>query len=139
LLDSDGDEISNSDDPDDDNDGMPDAWEIGYFGATNAVNGGALDDWDQDGACNICEWVAGTDPTREGSVFAATGFEMPAGLVLSWFSESNKTYSIQRSDTLDGDFSDSVVTGIPATPPVNTQAFPADTAERSYYRIGVEP
>jgi len=56
-------------DPDQDGDKMPDAWEIQYFGDTNALNGGPLEDRDNDGLLNAWEYTAGTDPTNDKSVF----------------------------------------------------------------------
>lgn len=55
---------------DSDDDGMPDEWEIRYFGRTDAENGGAEEDWDGDGLSNFAEYVAGTDPTSPADVFA---------------------------------------------------------------------
>lgn len=52
---------------DNDHDGVPDAWEIYYFGNTNAPNGGPGDDWDRDGVSNLAEFVAGTVPTNAAS------------------------------------------------------------------------
>ena len=51
-------------DPDADSDGMDDAWEIQYFGSTNAVNGGPLEDWDIDTYNNLWEFDNGTNPTN---------------------------------------------------------------------------
>ena len=43
--------------------GMDDDWELAYFGSTNAVNGGPLDDWEPDGINNLLEFAFGSDPT----------------------------------------------------------------------------
>ena len=53
--------------PDDDLDGMPDAWELTYFGGLAATKGGAEDDYDADGFINLEEYVAGTSPTDPAS------------------------------------------------------------------------
>jgi chitinase len=60
-VDTDGDGIGNNQDPDDDNDGMPDAWEIAH-GLNPLVNDAALDA-DGDGVSNLAEYQAGSDPT----------------------------------------------------------------------------
>jgi len=43
-----------------DRDDMSDAWELEYFGSTNAANGQADDD--QDGVCNLAEYESGANP-----------------------------------------------------------------------------
>lgn len=42
---------------------MDDDWEVDYFGSTNAVNGGPLDDYESDGINNLLEFAFGSDPT----------------------------------------------------------------------------
>jgi len=54
---------------DDDNDGMADSWEITYFGATNAPDGGPDEDKDEDGVTNLGEYRAGTHPDNTNSTF----------------------------------------------------------------------
>ncbi len=43
--------------------GMDDDWETDHFGSTNAVNGGASDDYDLDGINNLLEFAFGSNPT----------------------------------------------------------------------------
>jgi hypothetical protein len=61
-LDTDGDLIGNNADPDDDNDGMPDTWEIQY--GLDPLVDDASGDLDGDGVSNLDEYNAGTDPTN---------------------------------------------------------------------------
>jgi Tol biopolymer transport system component len=49
---------------DEDADGIPDSWETRFFGGTTLAGVGT--DGDGDGASDLTEWVAGTDPTRPG-------------------------------------------------------------------------
>lgn len=88
--------------PDSDSDGMLDAWEIQYFGATNAVNGGPGDDWDGDGAANYHEYVAGTIPTDPLSIFALTqqGFDVSGWPKVWWQSVTSRTYAVYRSSSM---------------------------------------
>ncbi len=73
FTDGDGDGTSDLDDLDDDNDGMPDAWEILHclnpFSAADAAQ-----DPDEDGATNLQEFLAGTDPFCDGTPEECEGF-----------------------------------------------------------------
>ena len=44
-------------------DGLPDDWQLDYFGALQQAGIFAFDDFDQDGASNRQEFLAGTDPS----------------------------------------------------------------------------
>jgi hypothetical protein len=46
-----------------DADGMADAWEILYFSGTQSTNGIGAMDTDLDGACNLEEFILGSNPT----------------------------------------------------------------------------
>jgi hypothetical protein len=60
-------------------------------------------DPDHDGANNWQEWLAGTDPTNASSVFKITSAirtNNPPGIVVTWASQDNRTYSLQRGANL---------------------------------------
>lgn len=44
-------------------DGLPDTWQVGYFGESS-TRGGPLDDFDNDGVSNLLEFAFGTDPSQ---------------------------------------------------------------------------
>lgn len=50
---------------DSDKDGLPDWWEVRYFGAITEQSGG--DDYDHDGYTNLQEFASGTDPTEKNA------------------------------------------------------------------------
>ena len=86
-------------DPDDDNDGMPDAWEI-PFGLNPLVND-AHEDPDGDGLTNYQEYLMGTDP--RGLNFRVTSIELnPTTVQLTWTSKAGKIYRVFASATVDG-------------------------------------
>jgi len=78
-LDSDGDLMGNNADLDDDNDGMPDDYELTY-GLDPLVDDAALD-LDGDGLTNLDEYQQGTDPTvPDGAVSSYSyGWSNPIG------------------------------------------------------------
>ena len=62
YLDTDGDGVGNNADIDDDNDGLPDEWELAY--GLNPLRNDAADDPDGDGVSNINEFNLGTAPNH---------------------------------------------------------------------------
>jgi len=87
---------------DGDGDGMADAWEVIYFGSTAASGS---DDADGDGASNLQEYLAGTDPTDSGSVLKiikhSTTFSTTATkTTVGWQSVSNRNYYVQKTSNL---------------------------------------
>jgi chitinase len=68
YLDTDGDGVGNNADTDDDNDGMPDTWEVTY--GLDPLKYDAADDSDGDGDSNINEYDSETDPTYNEGNFA---------------------------------------------------------------------
>jgi hypothetical protein len=69
-LDSDGDRMGNNADIDDDNDGMPDEWELTYGldPLDKTGNNGGDGDFDGDGWSNYDEYTYGTKPNDDGTM-----------------------------------------------------------------------
>lgn len=84
-----------------DHDGLPDAWEIQYFGGTNATPNA---DADGDGQSNLQEYLAGTNPTNAHSAlritYAARDEMMPDSMTLRWDSVPTRCYIIESRDSL---------------------------------------
>lgn len=84
---------------DSDDDGIPDWWEYKHFGgSTNAV---ASADDDDDGATNLEEYIADTDPHDPDSVFRIAQPEVKAeGEIetLSFLSATTRLYQVEYSD-----------------------------------------
>jgi len=122
-----------------DGDGMPDEWETEHFGGTDVPGGGAAEDWDDDGLCNLDEWVAGTNPADDSSVLAISCIiaGSDSTITIRWPSVSGKHYSILRSTDLMAGFDQIEAENIPADPPENSYTTDRGQAECTFYRIVV--
>ncbi|MDX1814712.1 MAG: hypothetical protein R3239_02030, partial [Thermodesulfobacteriota bacterium] len=129
----------NASDPlrDADGDGMPDQWEMKYFGGTDVPNGGAAEDWDRDGSSNLSEYLAGTDPTDAASALAISSIltSSDSVITITWRSASGKHYAILKSTNLPVGFDQIEAANIPATPPLNSFSIDGGQAKRAFYRV----
>ena len=107
---------------------MLDGWEIDNFGSTEAGLPGV--DTDGDGANNMAEFIAGTQPTNAASCFR---IEQVSPTGLSWTAVPGRTYSVERTGDLRQPFSP-IATGLT----VGSYTFNATTnGSANYYRIRV--
>jgi hypothetical protein len=121
---------------DQDLDGLSDSWEEQFFGSTRGVF--YSDDTDGDGANNLGEQAAGSDPTDARSVLRLEITEGRERVHLEWPSVDDRFYTIEGSKQL-GRF-EPLKEGIKATPPLNTFDFDRiDLPETLFFRIRVEP
>jgi subtilisin family serine protease len=124
---------------DTDTNGLPDWWELQYFGHLTGTGPNA--DADHDGMSNLQEWLAGTNPTNASSCLRlkAIPTNNPNAFVVKWPSVAGKFYRLERSTNLLTGFNSVVQTNIAATAPTNTAT---DTAilpgKARFYRVGVE-
>jgi len=137
-FDSDG--LLDSVDPDDDNDGLPDEWELAN--GMNPLASDAQTDADGDGLTAAQEYHAGTCPTNALSCVVMTDCTpnpaMPEEFILRWQSVAGKTYTLQASTNLTAGFNITVGTGISATPPTNVYTDQVNGVSSRFYRIKVE-
>jgi hypothetical protein len=124
-------------DPDSDDDGIPDSWELQYFGSLTNMDG--TSDSDGDGLLDWQEHRAGTEPTNSASSFRLTGLEGGGSVLLTWDSVSDRVYSVGLATDLVQAAGFVVLTnGLVATPAENTFTDTVHTAlPRAFYRIGV--
>ena len=81
--------------PDNDGDGMPDAWELSHGLRTNDVSDAVLDS-DLDGVSNRDEYAGGTNPTNAQSALRIeTIMRTNAATTLTFQAASNKTYTVE--------------------------------------------
>ncbi|MGD9611925.1 MAG: alpha-amylase family glycosyl hydrolase [Kiritimatiellia bacterium] len=85
--------------PEDSNaNGLPDTWEMRYW--TNLVSAVPDEDWDNDGASDLAEYRANTDPRDPGSALKLLPFELGADPVLRWASVGGTRYQVEWADDL---------------------------------------
>jgi subtilisin family serine protease len=124
---------------DTDANGLPDWWELQYFGHLTGSDPNA--DADHDGMSNLAEWLAGTNPTNASSCLQLIAIppNNPNVFVVSWPSVAGKYYRLERATNLLTGFNSVVQTNIAATAPTNTVTDPAILPGNTrLYRVGVE-
>lgn len=89
-------------DPDDDNDGLPDDWEILYgLDPLNAGgDDGATGDPDNDGYTNMEEYIANTDPLNSGVYFQIEAISNLQSRAVYVESETGRIYRLLYADEL---------------------------------------
>lgn len=119
-------------------DGLPDDWQVLYFGLENA-SGGPEADGDGDGYLNGWEYLAGTAPNDPQSYFklklVRPDRETPA--LLEWSSLTGRFYEVQASGTLQTDSWETVAT-LPGTGTTIQWADPRPSIGKpGFYRVQV--
>jgi hypothetical protein len=118
--------------PDSDGDGMDDDFEITYFG--NLERNGA-GDFDSDGQSDYHEFIAGTNPGSDSSIFRVISIAAPGAATrqVLWSSVAGRSYSVQFKDSLLDDWSTLPQT-VRATSSTAAFVDNASTATR-FYRV----
>jgi uncharacterized repeat protein (TIGR01451 family) len=124
---------------DSDGDGLPDAWELLYFGSTHAAGGGPNDDPDGDGLSNLEEFRAATNPLDSSSVLRLRVLQFDrTTLLLSFGSVAGKSYRIESADDLSKNVWVSVADNILGTgAKVEITDKPAVGQRARFYRVVV--
>jgi type VI secretion system Hcp family effector len=119
---------------DSDADGLPDVWEMEYFGT---LSYGANDDPDHDGLNNYQEYIAGTNPNDANSLLRVTEINLANGQAsLTWNSVAGKTYTIYSANQVDGPYAP--VLTLPSAGDGQTSTNLAGSASNQFYRVGVQ-
>jgi hypothetical protein len=123
--------------PDADGDGLPDWWEIQYFGSTGA---NPNDDPDGDGFKNWQEYIADTNPNDRDSCLRINAIQREAGGVrIVWQGGEQARQYLQRIYGLGGTntWTNLLITN-PPTAITNSYLDTPATNRESFYRIQVE-
>jgi hypothetical protein len=96
---------------------LPDDWQASYWGAQATSWEGAQVDSDGDGATNLQELLAGTNPVDPQSVLKMSFASSPQGMHLVWNTQPGCVYQVQ----ITADLNDWT--------PVGTERFAADTTD----------
>lgn len=128
-----------TDNPDDDEDGIPDWWEIAYYG--NPTNAVTHEDDDGDSYSNWQEFLAGTDPLNSLSylkVYTTPSAEEVGGLMIKWNSAQSQTYRLWRTPSLEDEPFTILQSNIPAMPVMNMYHDTAATGSTWFYQVELE-
>ena len=124
--------------PDSDGDGLPDSWEIQYFGSISDPRATADGDPDADGFSNLQEYVAGTSPVDTASLLKIDSADRAGGTTtLRFTAVAGKTYSVVYSVAL-GNGAWLKLKDVPAqatTGPLAVTDSAADAGAARFYRI----
>jgi len=116
-----------------DSDPLPDNWELIYFPDLTTTSGSANEDFDGDGATDVEEYNAGTDPTDATSIFNYWIEKDNAGVItLKWNSVGTRTYQIVTSTDLVTWQTQPAIIG--ATAPTNSQVVDG-IFDKKFYRV----
>ena len=79
-------------------DGLPDDWQVKFWGADSTKWPGGAVDSDGDGATNVQELLAGTNPIDADSVLRARMLSTSQGPRLEWNTEAGCIYQVQAQN-----------------------------------------
>ncbi|MBI5388191.1 MAG: lamin tail domain-containing protein [Verrucomicrobia bacterium] len=119
---------------DGDGDGLPDPWEAAWGFPTNSPANRDLDS-DGDGVNDWREYVAGTNPTDANSVLRLDLVLQTNGVGLAFLASSNKTYSVQSSDTVAPGAWQNLADVVATASNVTRRFFDARPATNRFYRV----
>jgi len=118
-------------------DGIPNTWREEYFGPGYLTDPrvGSLEDPDHDGANNLQEYTAGSDPLDPLSGFAVGIQFVP---LISWVSVPDQVYSIQRKTSLEDTTWTVIVPEFKATSTNSAYVDIEVAGQRAFYTITVQ-
>ena len=123
---------------DSDADGLDDGWEMAYFG-TLARDGKA--DFDNDGQSDWQEFLAGTDPTKSGSVLRIMTLTVSgAGATkVIWSAAPGRSYQVEFKDNLSDSNWNCFPDFITASSTTASFLDNSSSADHRFYRVRLAP
>ncbi|RYD23795.1 MAG: hypothetical protein EOP88_02810 [Verrucomicrobiaceae bacterium] len=123
--------------PDNDGDGLSNAWEYANFNSENIAT--ELTDSDKDGVSDLREFLAGTDPKDPTDFFRVISTTHATGSTttsLEFTTRTNRSYTIERSGDLSGTWADSGL-GLfaPSTDATTSKSVSHPAAARQFFRV----
>jgi hypothetical protein len=118
--------------------GLPVAWELEYFGATN-INPNA--DPDGDGMSNLQEYQAGTNPTDPNSrlrITAISGNSVGSTATLTWTSVPSRLYYVEeRTNLTTGAWATNLTLGVvsPDVGSTTTRGLTDSAVTKRFFRV----
>lgn len=117
------------------------AWQVQHFGSSQSPQSGPNDDPDGDGATNLKEYRAGTDPLDPASVLVVTSVQIAGADVRIRFTTSpGRSYRVERTHDLSQSAWTPVSTEVPGTGAI-VQVTDAGGAggQNRFYRVRLMP
>lgn len=121
---------------DEDGDGMPDGWEWRFTGSLTNLQSGA--DNDSDGAGNLSEYLADTDPTSSNSLLTIESLGVTTdSLSIGWRGGTGASQFLDACAQLDAEGSNwyCIATNPPPTPAATNLLLPAVGDAQRFYRL----
>jgi len=118
-----------------DTDGISDAWELQYFNKLSIAD--TTTDADGDGAGDLQEYLAGTDPADAASRLRIVSHSHDTGkttATLDFTTAPNRLYSIQRGD-LQGAWTDAGFGSIAPDGAITRRSFVHPAASKLFFRV----
>ena len=118
-------------------DGLPNSWELQYFGT---IAFGPDEDMDGDGMSNLAELLAGTNPMNPGSALRITSVDkVGANVLVKFLTTTNHNYVVQYAPVVPTNNWTMLVSNVPGTDGfVTVTNLGVSTQPKRFYRVRLQ-